>query len=111
MVDIVFLIVIISLYVLIPVLVLTRRKALIRKAGEEYSAKALKQGIKVMIIASIAMLILLGISLVQLPHHIAMGDGMSFVRTSLSWFLFVYFVPWYIFIVVKPCIKEKESEE
>ena len=111
MADVIFLIVIISLYVLISFFVLVRRKTLIKKIEEESTTKGLKQKIKRLKWCSIVMLILISVSFIQLPHYVATGDVILFVNVRLGWFLLVYYFTLYTLIVIKPCLKEKESEE
>jgi hypothetical protein len=106
MVKIILLIVIISLYVLIPFLLLIRRKTLIKKLEERSSVEELKQNIKWRKRWSIVMLIFLGISIVHTRDY----DTISFASLHLMWFLLVYFFTLYTLIIIKPYIKEKEQK-
>ena len=108
MTDIVFLMVAVSFYLFLPVFLLMVRK----KVKKRLSLEELKRELKTTKILFISFLILGIIPFFLKKHHLfGFGSIIDFIHSILWGLLMAYFAISYLFIVIKPCIKEKEQEE
>ena len=108
MTDIIFLMVAVSFYLFLPVFFLMARKKVKKRLPLEELKRQLKS-VKITVI----ILLFLGIilSFFTFHHLIKFGNIIEFIGSILINLAMAYFFTIYLFIVVKPCIKEKEQEE
>ena len=109
MTEIIFFIVLIFLYVLIPFVFLLQRKVAIKKTKEESSIEWLKKCVKHLKICIIVLLILSSISFV-LRYDYIKTDVIIFANNVLAGLFMAYFFLLNIFIIIIPCIKDMEKE-
>ena len=102
MTDIVFLMVAVSFYLFLPVFFLMARK----KVKKRLSLEELKREFKTTKMLFVSFLIL-GIILFFFKFY----SIIDFIDSILWSFPMAYFAISYLFIIIKPCIKEKEKEE
>ena len=108
MTNIIFLVVIVSLYLFCFFFCLILRKKIKKRLSMDVLKRQLKS-IKITVI----ILLFLGIilSFFTFHHLIKFGNIIEFIGSILINLAMAYFFTLYLFIVVKPCIKEKRKQE